>query len=243
MSIFRHLFRKKRAKRPQTCALDANTAAQNPLESILGQVSSVCFIGDSITAGSENGGVPWYTPIIMRHPSLLCHSFAAGGGTSSSQLKAFQASPVAADVYIIAVGTNDVRYRDAQKGAVCETQFIENIQQIVTLASSLSPAARFVFIAPWCSIPEDPIPPISPMEKEVWMQKYQNSLEAYCLQHEFVFINPNPSIRLIVNDPILRADYLIDHIHPNGAKGVYLYAAAVYHHAQHSSRPNANTAE
>ena len=63
MSIFRPLFRKKRAKRPQSCALDANTAAQNPLESILGQVSSVCFIGDSITAGSENGGVHGTPPL------------------------------------------------------------------------------------------------------------------------------------------------------------------------------------
>ncbi len=165
MSIFRTLFRKKRAKRPQTHALDASTAAQNPLDSLLGQASSVCFIGDSITAGSENGGVPWYTPIILRHPSLQHHSLAAGGGTSTSQLKAFQATPVAADVYIIAVGTNDVRYRDAQKGAICETQYIHNIQQIVAHASTLSPAARFVFIAPWCSIPEDPIPPIIDRER------------------------------------------------------------------------------
>lgn len=236
MSLFLSLFQKRGKLPPQPSPLADSISLHNPLEILLKQVSTVCFIGDSITAGSENGGVPWYVPITMRHTSLTCHSLAIGGGTSLSQLKAFQHTPIPADVYVIAIGTNDVRYRDAVRGAINEEIYIDNIRQIVALARACSPSARFVFIAPWCSIPEDPIPPpsMSSIEKELLMNQYTDSLQAYCLQNGFLFINPNPGICVIVNNPILRADYLIDHIHPNGIKGVYLYAAAVYHYAQYS---------
>lgn len=41
---------------------------------------SVCFIGDSITQGTKNGGVSWYEPL-MRYITAEIHNFSWGGGT------------------------------------------------------------------------------------------------------------------------------------------------------------------
>lgn len=49
------------------------------LGSLLSAAGTVCFIGDSVTAGSENGGYPWYKPLANAFPELKTFKLAAGG--------------------------------------------------------------------------------------------------------------------------------------------------------------------
>jgi len=196
------------------------------LDALLKEAGTVCFIGDSVTAGSENGGVPWFVPLVSKYRLSAVSNIAEGGATTDSQLKAYKKT-VSADLYIFAIGTNDVRYKDGSRGAVTADEYIHNISQMADMAQKASPAAKFVFIAPWHSIPEDPVPPVPRAEVEALMGEYAAALKEYCAEHGHLFIDPNPSLSFILNDPYLRQEYLIDHIHPNGTKGVYLYSSAV----------------
>lgn len=201
----------------KTCRLDA----------LLKEAESVCFIGDSVTAGSENGGVPWFAPLVSKYRLRTVSNIAEGGATTASQLKAYEEKTIKADLYVFAIGANDVRYRDACRGAMTADEYIHNISRMTDMAQKSSPSAKFVFIAPWHSIPEDPVPPVPRAEVEALMGEYAAALKEYCAEHGHLFIDPNPSLSFILNDPYLREEYVIDHIHPNGTKGVYLYSSAV----------------
>lgn len=198
------------------------------LGSLLSAAGTVCFIGDSVTAGSENGGYPWYKPLANAFPELKTFKLAAGGATSKSLLEMSREHLPACDVYIFALGTNDVRYRDAQRGATTKEEYIGNLSGIVKRARELNAAAQFVFISPWCSIPEDPIPPISREQKEQLMSEYAEALNQYCTAEGFLYINPNEILSILIKHPVLRQHYLKDHIHPMHPDGCYLYSAAVW---------------
>lgn len=197
------------------------------LDALLKEAGSVCFIGDSVTAGSENGGVPWFVPLVSKYRLSAVSNIAAGGATTHSQLKVYEKERIAANLYVFAIGANDVRYRDGSRCAMTADEYIHAISQMVGLAQKASPSAKFVFIAPWHSIPEDPVPPVPRAEVEALMGEYAAALKEYCAEHGHLFIDPNPSLSFILNDPYLRQEYVIDHIHPNGTKGVYLYSSAV----------------
>ena len=200
---------------------------QSILHTQLKNNKTVCFIGDSITAGSENGGYPWYGPLVDAYPHIQVNSMAAGGGTSKSMLQLSQTKLMPSDLYIIALGTNDIRYRDAQKAAITVTDYIENLNMLVSKARELSSTAQFIFIAPWCSIPEDPVPPISQSEKEKLMKIYSDALQQFCRSKNHLYLNPNPILNFLIKHPQLRAHYMKDHIHPTFPHGCYLYSAAV----------------
>ncbi len=199
---------------------------KNPLGRILQESKSVCFLGDSITAGSDNGGFPWYLPLVAAFPHLDVANLAHGGATSKSTLERSIPHVKNCDVYVIALGTNDVRYRDADKGAVTAEEYIENISCIVQACLSHNPAARFVFIAPWCSIPGDPIPPISRAEKEYLMSQYAQQLKDFSSQMGAIYIDPTNILRAVVYHESLSSHFLKDHIHPLYPGGCLLYSSA-----------------
>jgi lysophospholipase L1-like esterase len=55
------------------------------------------------------------------------------------------------DLYIIAIGTNDVRYRDPEICAMTKEEYIENIKNIVKFAKFNNKNSNFIFIFPWLS--------------------------------------------------------------------------------------------
>ena len=200
----------------------------NKLETLLVQARSVCFIGDSVTAGSENGKHPWYEPLTKAFPHLQVKNMSVGGGTSKSLLRICKEKLQVHSLYIIALGTNDVRYRDPARGAMTCDEYVNNLDNIISIARQQSPEAQFVCIAPWCSIPEDPIPPIPQKNKDDLLSEFSLALSKYCNKKGHLFLDPTPTLYFLIKHPALRQHYLQDHIHPTHPYGCYLYSAAVW---------------
>lgn len=208
-------------------SLEINKDTLPPLGTILQGSQSICIIGDSISAGSENGGFPWYLPLTAAFPHLSIDNVAQGGATSKSTLQKLHQIQKC-DAYLFALGTNDVRYRDSAKGAMTVEEYTENISLIIRKCLSLNPEAKLIFIAPWCSIPEDPIPPLSREKKEQMLAQYAEALKKISILFGGIYINPTPQLSPIVYHKTLYHSFLMDHIHPIYPEGCYLYSAAVW---------------
>jgi lysophospholipase L1-like esterase len=129
------------------------------------------------------------------------------------------------DLYIIAIGTNDVRYRDPEICAMTKEEYIENIKNIVKFAKFNNKNSNFLFISPWLSMPDDNISKLKEKEKNKLLDEYGKSLKNYCEKNNYLYINPNLSIlRSIKNN---KRKYIIDQIHPNENDGIELYSESV----------------
>ncbi len=188
-------------------------------------MTSVCFVGDSLTEGTKNGGVPWYEPVLPHISGKKIYNYSKGGATVSYFLDRISEIPKA-DIYVIAVGTNDVRYRDQRVCAMDENEYVQSIEKLTHSLRETSPWARFVYIAPWYSVDGDNISALSFGDKTMLNEKYCSSLEKYCKEHSLEYINANPEI---IDNLRKKPDsfYLLDHIHPDSVQGVKMYSEAV----------------
>ena len=105
-------------------------------------------------------------------------------------------------------------------------EYIRRINELKDKLSSKNGKARFVFIAPWTSTDGDPYSKISYDETVAMNNEYSAALEKHCKDNSLMYINANPYIRNVLTVETDRT-YLLDHIHPNAAKGVKLYSKAV----------------
>ena len=191
----------------------------------ISKAQSICFIGDSVTEGTKNGGCPWYEPILDYIPEKKVSNYSKGGCTVSYMTGLADKIPVS-DLYVIALGTNDVRYRDSSVCAMTPDDFVREIDALKNKLSSHSQKAEFVFIAPWYSTDGDIYCDMSYNEKTDLNDEYSSALEKYCKEKSLGFINANNYIKNVLKtspDNI----YLLDHIHPNASKGVVMYSEAV----------------
>lgn len=189
------------------------------------EADSICFVGDSVTQGSKNGGCPWYEPIEEYFPDKSISNYSLGG-CGVSYLTANKEHIPEADLYVIAIGTNDVRYRDESVCAMTSDSYIKAIDELTNGLKAKSPEAEFIFIAPWYSTEADPYTPLSFEEKTAMNNEYSAALEKYCADNSLMYINANGYIRgVLITSP--DKTYLLDHIHPNASKGVIMYSEAV----------------
>ena len=131
-----------------------------------------------------------------------------------------------AELYVIAVGTNDVRYRNEDQCAMTAEDYISEIGKLRTSLLEKNPSAEFVFIAPWYSTSADPFCPLSFDAKKALNDEYTEALRQYCEEQKLGFVNANPYIRdMLYKNP--DSEFLLDHIHPNAGKGVVMYSEAV----------------
>lgn len=187
---------------------------------------SICFIGDSITCGSNNNGYSWYEPITSALETQVSE-IAVGGITTKGILDILdQNSAAAADLYVIAIGTNDVRYRNESTCAMDSNAYVTNIDKIAKNLLAINPDAQLVFIAPWISFDGDRVAKCSYDEVQVLNKEYTDALANYCNSNNFCFINPNIYIANEIAHSSQK-DFLVDWIHPNPLKGIYLYCEAV----------------
>ncbi len=188
-------------------------------------VNSVCFIGDSVTEGTKNGGCPWYEPIEEHIPDKTVYNYSKGGCTVSYMLDKINEIP-SAELYVIALGTNDVRYRDESVCAMTADDFAARQNELRSLLIKKSPNAQFVFIAPWYSTDGDPFCKLSFTAKTALNEEYSHALEKSCSENDDIFIDANGYIRQKLTE---KPDsyYLLDHIHPNCGKGAVMYSEAV----------------
>lgn len=197
---------------------------------------SVCFIGDSITEGTKNGGYGWYMPILRLIPSNIeIENFSKGAMTSKYFLEnAQRIADKQCGLYIVAFGCNDIRYREQSICAMDSEQYIENIDNMVNIIKTKNQKSKFVFIAPWMSLSYDPFFKGKDHEDKVSLyESYTDALKDYCREKDFIFIDPNPLIFDNIKTPdittknYLPEEILVDHIHPNSTKGLWVYCAAV----------------
>lgn len=185
----------------------------------------VCFVGDSVTEGTKNGGTPWYEPIEGLFPGKDISNFSKGGCTVSYILENTDKIPVS-DLYVIAIGTNDIRYRNESTCAMTKEIYIERINELKEKLKSKSGNARYMFIAPWYSTDGDPYAKMSHAETVALNEEYSSALEKYCKDNSLMYVNANPYIKNVLSMKTDRT-YLLDHIHPNASNGVKLYSKAV----------------
>lgn len=191
----------------------------------LERAESVCFIGDSVTEGTKNGGCPWYEPIEEYLGGKEVLNYSKGSCTVSYMTDRTDDIPDAG-LYVIALGTNDVRYRDESTCAMTADHFVAGIAELKKKLALKVPDAEFVFIAPWYSTDGDPFCKLSYAEKTALNEEYSQALENYCQDNGFGFINANYYIRNVLAVSPDRL-YLLDHIHPNSSNGVVMYSEAV----------------
>ena len=147
------------------------------------------------------------------------------GGATVSDILANVASIPPAQLYVIALGTNDVRYRNTSCARTPQ-DYVNQLNELKNKLLAKSPNAQFVFIAPWYSTDGDPFSPLSFDQKTTLNEDYSQALQEYCQANGLGYINPNPYIRQILETQPQQI-YLLDHIHPNAGKGIALYTRAV----------------
>ncbi len=196
---------------------------------LLQDAKTICFIGDSLTEGTMNGGVPWYEPLRpWIHGRIF--NFSQGGATTKILLTYFMPSIVrtAADLFVIAAGANDILFRDPLFCAVTAPDYVRKLQALRDAVTERRPDARFAFIAPWLATDGDAsiIGGIIPSDADTAYRAYTAALKAWCGTTGDAFINANGYIaqQFALSSP---EAYLIDFIHPNAGTGVRLYAEAV----------------
>ena len=181
---------------------------ESSLKKYLDKASSVSFIGDSITSGVSVNNIS--------HSGYTTKDVI---NKLSSKIKESDS-----DVYFIALGVNDIRYRDEKKCFMDSDEYIKNIDKIVNLIENNE--AKIVLIAPWYSLINDSISRISFKEKNELVDEYSAALESYALDNGFIYIDANNYIEkfLAFHNAF---DYYADYIHPNSGQGIKLYSYAV----------------
>ena len=167
---------------------------------------SICFIGDSITYGFNKGGIPWYEPLVPYiRGEILALSY---GGWKTSDL-------------IVAIGVNDVIHFDINsEDAIGDAEeYRERLEQFSSIVLGISPDAKFYFVAPWPFFYEN-----DTFENRTSL--YCETLEEWCDESGYIYIDPNPFILPIVEEDGL-SKYSDDGLHPNAPDGVALYSYAV----------------
>lgn len=209
-------------------------AKSNPAYLALSSAKNVCFVGDSITEGTRNGGIGYYEP--LEH-LISGNVTKCGWGSSTTKTllnrRLDTITSIDADLYVIAIGTNDVRYRKEEKCAMTPEEYTEKLQNLRQAILDRHPSAAFVFIAPWTATDGDKQSKLPFAEKLEMLAAYADALKLWTVQNGDVYINPNPYIAEKLN-LYPRSKYLLDAIHPNASAGIRLYAEAILNYYEES---------
>ena len=188
--------------------------------------NSISFIGDSITKGTKNGYHPWFEPMINCFDNKKIINISRGSFTTKLIIKYFKNEIIdsKSDLYIIALGTNDIRYRNKRICSMNSKEYNEQINTIVNLAKNNN--SKFIFITPWFSLPDDTVSKLNHQDKKKLMKEYSLGLQKYAEKNNYIFIDPNEYLERIIEKN--RTKYMVDFIHPNCKDGIKLYCESVF---------------
>ena len=178
---------------------------------------SICFVGDSITSGWATDGIPWYEPLVPYIQGDISNTSVAGY-TVIDMINSKNDIPYA-DIYVIAIGINDVSVLKPNESAATSEEYIERIDQLSQIIWSISPKAKLYFIAPWPYITE--VESIN--ERHV---QFSNALKVWCSESDAIYLDPKDTILSVMNKDGI-SKYTQDGLHPNAPEGVGLYSYAV----------------
>ncbi len=173
--------------------------------------NSVCFIGDSITEGTMNNGHGWYECLETGD----VYNISKGGATTKTILELLNKNVPEADIYVLAIGCNDIRY-----GEIEQSEYIENVDRIVGM---LPEDSEIIIISPWYTTENDVVSVVDYDDRNQMVYEWNENLESYCEENGCQFVDMYDSLKeYFEKNP--QSEYLIDGIHPNGFKGVELYS-------------------
>lgn len=191
---------------------------------------SFCFLGDSITNGTYIDGTPWYQPLTPYISGKITN--LSYNGWMVKDLIEHRNDIPAADIYVIALGINDILFQSYENASVTATEYIESIDELSVALMEISPKAKLYFITPWVYFD---------LEEKFYERgnQYRTALIDWCNNSGFICINPGPIITNVIEKDGIN-DYMYDNIHPNatGGAGLYSYAVLKDNHDQRKAAPN-----
>ncbi|HLA84176.1 MAG TPA: CapA family protein [Thermoguttaceae bacterium] len=215
---------KKAASERPLKSLDADRAE---LQRVLRESRKVLLVGDSISEGTKNGGYSWIEPVEPLFPGVKFLNASRGGRTTGELIGELPGFPNHdADAVFLALGVNDVRYRDPRTCAMTAVDYAANINRIVERLRQKNARARFIMISLWPAFDNDVHSRLSDKARDAMIDEYNAVLRQYCRENGHLFIDATGPIRDFLRYRVTD-DYLLDHIHPNAARGVRLYGNAV----------------
>lgn len=198
-------------------------------EKLFEKADTVVFIGDSITEGTKNGGYGWFEPLMASMPKKKVLRFAKGLTTVRGILDIYgqEIGETKAELFCIALGCNDIRYRNEATCAMTAEEYAEDMNKLLSIIKSGNPDAAIILVAPWWSDDVfDKCCAVDSKTKHQLYDAYSESLKrcGKC-QPGGVFVDPNPWIWKIMRSSC-RSRYLVDWIHPNAVDGIRLFSDA-----------------
>ncbi|MBQ1991897.1 MAG: SGNH/GDSL hydrolase family protein [Clostridia bacterium] len=209
----------------------------NNMYKILSSTTNVCVIGDSITIGSSSGGYGWYDGLIEKFPNIKNVDVAATGGQTSASLFDNEndmsvIDSTSAKTYIIALGINDVIYRDKNTSSTTFTtaEYIKNIENLVKYIKNKDENAinNFIFVAPFEYINKDSYQFTKYIRRENTHLEYTIALYNWCKLNNYAFTAPMNYIKNTLATVDNAEEYTVDDVHPAYPLGTQLYSKAVY---------------
>ena len=194
--------------------------------------NKIVFIGDSITEGTKNNYHPYYEPLMDTFQNKKVVNISKGSYTTKKILRDYDKNIISSqgDLYIVAIGTNDIRYRNKKTCAYTSNDYVNQINKIVRLIRKSNSNAKIVFIAPWLSLSDDTVSRLNEKDKKEMMNEYSTSLEKYSAKNNYMYINPNNYLEEEINKD--RTKYMVDFIHPIDDRGIELYSEAILHESK-----------
>lgn len=201
----------------QTEPAQTSSASNNRLFEDLQSGGTVCFIGDSITAGTATDGIPWYQPLLAFTTGEVIN-ISEPGWTSVSLIQDVEEYP-RADIYVIAIGINDVLYIDQAFGAATVGEFIDNLDVLSEMLTGINPEATMYFITPWPFLN-------FPDEAYEVRDEFVAAMSEWCDNERRICIDPNDTIMEVLGE-VDTSVYMWNDFHPDAPEGVGLYSYAV----------------
>lgn len=207
----------------------ADLPSESPMVHALQQAGKVLFIGDDVTSGISIGGLGWHEPLTAAFPHLSTASFVPEHGTALGAAKqAEEISAVQADVYVIALGMQDICKHAVESCAMTGEDYIHAINSIVSSISAKQPQSRIMLLTPWASHPCDRSCPLAAEEKQALHRTFCEALLRFAKDNNLCCIDPNPYIDFERSARFWEY-YMLNQTLPNAQAGVPLYARAVVH--------------
>ena len=178
---------------------------------------SVCFLGDSITNGTETDGIAWCHPLVpyITGPKS---NFSRGGWKVKDLLDHVEEIPPA-EIYVIAIGINDVLFSGSVQSAYTPSEFTTRCGQLADLLLAKAPGAKIYFIAPWTFVDLG----------DDYLKRgdqFRNYLGKWCEETGYSFINPDPVIVSVLGKEGSER-FMLNEFHPGVPDGVALFSYAV----------------
>ena len=157
---------------------------------LINNSKNITFIGDSITEGTKNNFHPWFEPLINSFDNKKIINISKGSYTTKKIISDFQNHILLSNtqLYIIAIGTNDIRYRNKAICAMDKKEYIIEIDKIINLIKKSNLNSKIVLIAPWMSLPNDNNSKVHGKEKKTLFDEYSLSLKEYCKKNNFYIL-------------------------------------------------------